>query len=851
MRRLLKWTLVALLFAGGTVLAQPLSQQVLQLLDRVNTWTALNTFDDLTITGTCIGCGGGGGGTVTSVAMTVAPAAIFDIAGTPIVGAGTLALTMDTQADNLVLAGPDGGGPLAPTFRALVDADIPNILTLTGSSLLWSELDFTVSSLADVTTVSAADITSGALALARLTDGAVVGVPLIAGGGGGDPTYAALNLASATAITGQLAAVNFPALTGDITTVGGGLLTDLSATGIVAAVYGSATQIPQITFDDEGRATLAVDVPIGTVNLLDGARHADTAVDTATRGSVITGNAGNLWDELIVASGLLSGDGIDIVYTTSGALITTGIDADAITVDEVILARGGTNASLVASHGAVFYSTATAGALTAVGVLGECFVSQGAAAPIWDACATLAAHALLSATHSDTVAGAPVRGDLIIGTAAPAWDALTLGAVGTMVRSNGSDVTWSTDASLLTALNASALASGIVAVPRGGTGLATYTIGDLLAASGATTLSRIAAPAVGQMLASAGVGVLPAWSASPTLANLTVTDSVRESVTSGITASTTQAQGNGPLTTTVNEVSDVANPLDVVTLRTAVTGDLQEVINNGGNTLQIFPFLGDDLGQGANLSTTLGVGETVVFRAFDATTWNVESTTEIAHAEMFDFDNGDAYVINDAGGDEQVYHTNGLAAGDLRGWTFDAGGAGTSFPIAAIANGAAPGVDIEVTTTGSNGLAAGDIVSQSNLADPAYVGIFVVKAIISVTQYEVAAVFTATGTGTMDQAATLIAATGSAGEYLISWAASAAGANNNDIFDFSIHVEAAHQTTTNARQEFETTGNVSVISGVSIITIAAGDHVSFDLENVTPAANGITIRNFTLVLVRL
>ena len=57
----------------GVVLAQPLSQQVLQLLDRVNTWTALNTFDDLTITGTCTGCGGAGGGTVTSVAIPKVP----------------------------------------------------------------------------------------------------------------------------------------------------------------------------------------------------------------------------------------------------------------------------------------------------------------------------------------------------------------------------------------------------------------------------------------------------------------------------------------------------------------------------------------------------------------------------------------------------------------------------------------------------------------------------------------------------------------------------------------------------------------------------------------------------------
>ncbi|KKK67389.1 hypothetical protein LCGC14_2954550, partial [marine sediment metagenome] len=116
-RRLLYWiTALGLgtLILASTGYAQTLSQQVLNLLARTNTWTADQTFDNLTITGVCTGCGGAGGGTVTSVAMTVAPAAIFDIGGTPIVGAGTLALSLDTQANNLAFMGPNGGGPSVP-----------------------------------------------------------------------------------------------------------------------------------------------------------------------------------------------------------------------------------------------------------------------------------------------------------------------------------------------------------------------------------------------------------------------------------------------------------------------------------------------------------------------------------------------------------------------------------------------------------------------------------------------------------------------------------------------------------------------------------------------------------------
>lgn len=45
----------------------------------------------------------------------------------------------------------------------------------------------------------------------------------------------------------------------------------------------------------------------------------------------------------------------------------------------------------------------------------------------------------------------------------------------------------------------------------GGTGIASYTVGDLLYASGATTLSKLADVGTGNVLLSGGVGVAPAW----------------------------------------------------------------------------------------------------------------------------------------------------------------------------------------------------------------------------------------------------------------------------------------------------------------------------------------------------
>lgn len=321
-------------------------------------------------------------------------------------------------------------------------------------------------------------------------------------------------------------------------------------------------------------------------------------------------------------------------------------------------------------------------------------------------------------------------------------------------------------------------------------------------------------------------------------------------VTAGITASVTQSQGNGALVSDINEVSTVANTDDTVTLPSAVSGRKVTIINNGANTLQIFPASGDDLGAGADTSTQLEINETVEFVAFDGTTWSKEASTELMHAEAHDQDNTDVFVVNDAGADFHCYHTNGLTSGDLAGWTFDAGGGGTSFPIASIADGAASGVDIAVTTTGAHGLAVGDIVSQTNLATAAYVGIFVVKAIISSTVYEVAAVFDDDVGGTMDQAATLDVTAEAIGSYSVAWYASGTSATNNETFDFQLMQNAAVITGTKVRRKFGTAADFGSFAGGGIVTVANGDKLSFALSNEDSAGN-VTVRNLTIVLIRL
>lgn len=74
-------------------------------------------------------------GTVTSVALSLPN--IFTVSGSPVTTSGTLTGTLASQTANYVFAGPTTGSAAAPTFRALVAADIPDIsatyLTLTGT----------------------------------------------------------------------------------------------------------------------------------------------------------------------------------------------------------------------------------------------------------------------------------------------------------------------------------------------------------------------------------------------------------------------------------------------------------------------------------------------------------------------------------------------------------------------------------------------------------------------------------------------------------------------------------------------------------------------------------------------
>ncbi len=100
--------------------------------------------------------------------------------------------------------------------------------------------------------------------------------------------------------------------------------------------------------------------------------------------------------------------------------------------------------------------------------------------------------------------------------------------------------------------------------------------------------------------------------------------SPKHTSTDAITADAGQAQGGSPITTDLARITTVGTAGDSVTLRAAVVGEVQVVVNDAAaNKARVFPASGDDLGAGSNTKMTidLAAGEMATFFCFVANIW--------------------------------------------------------------------------------------------------------------------------------------------------------------------------------------------------------------------------------------
>jgi hypothetical protein len=198
--------------------------------------------------------------------------------------------------------------------------------------------------------------------------------------------------------------------------------------------------------------------------------------------------------------------------TTANAIhfVVNGGATDAATISSagvfslgtaLAVSSGGTGAGTFTANGVIYGNTTSALGVTAAGTTGQVLIGNTGAAPSWGAIPSTAAVTSIS-----------------FGTTGLTPSTATTGAVtvaGTLVAANG------------------------------GTGQSLYAVGDLLYASTTTALSKLADVATGSVLVSGGVGVAPAYSASPTLTTSLTTPLVIGGTTASSTLTLESTSGAG------------------------------------------------------------------------------------------------------------------------------------------------------------------------------------------------------------------------------------------------------------------------------------------------------------------
>jgi len=309
-----------------------------------------------------------------------------------------------------------------------------------------------------------------------------------------------------------------------------GVLLNTTTTGVPTIYTGtSCTNQFVRSLSASAAATCAtVDLLTDTASTLTVARGG-TGLTTGTSGGILafTGTGTLASSGLLTANALVLGGGAGVAPVPLGSLGTT-----------TTVLHG--NASGAPTFGAVGLTTDVSGILPGAngGTGNGFFAVTGPTTSLKtftfpDASSTvLTTNAAVTTAQGGTGFTSYTIGDLLQASGATTLAKLAATFTGNALISGGVGTVSSWGKIGLTTH-----VSGTLGPTNGGTGFASYTVGDLLYANSTTSLARLTAPALGEVLISQGAATAPIWSSTARLTNLNLGANLALSATAPTIAS--------------------------------------------------------------------------------------------------------------------------------------------------------------------------------------------------------------------------------------------------------------------------------------------------------------------------
>jgi hypothetical protein len=270
---------------------------------------------------------------------------------------------------------------------------------------------------------------------------------------------------------------------------------------------GIGTTAPAYKLDVAGDVNVTGNFKVNGVNIAAGggtvtavtSANGDIGVATTTSTPLLTLNSGTGAGQIVKLTAGSKYPAVD------GSLITN-LDTANIATGTLPVARGGTGNTTLGTY-SVIASNAAGNAAAVPGSLSGSILQHSVTGPAWSSMSlptSTTANQLLYSSATNVVSGLTSANNGVLvtnGSGVPSIGSTLPSAVQSNITSVGTITsgTW----------NGTAIAANY-----GGTGQTSFAVGDLLYASGASALSKLAAGASGYVLKSNGPGTAPSWTAA-------------------------------------------------------------------------------------------------------------------------------------------------------------------------------------------------------------------------------------------------------------------------------------------------------------------------------------------------